>query len=241
MRGSSVFYLDSHLHGNEARKILVIKNMKAFTLVETLVAVLIITTVILGPLTVALNASSYARQTKDVMTATYLAQEATELLHHLQESIYLKCVGDTTVNSICQATDPDGNGIYEMPSETAWRVFKGYLSASPSCFDSVGCSYDFIDMTSNEFTTPTKYLSTSSSCSSLYLASTGLYMCAGTRGVSGAPTFFTRKVQVESIPTFSGLDANYNDDLRVTSTVTFRRSNGYTRSIKLVDFLHIHK
>jgi len=169
-----------------------------------------------------------------------LAQEATELLHHLQESIYLKCVGDTSVNSVCESIIV-ANGIYEMPSETAWRVFKGYLSALPSCFDSVGCSYDFIDMTSNEFTTPTKYVSTSSSCSSLYLMSTGLYVCAGTRGVSGAPTFFTRKVQVESIPTFSGADANYNDDLRVTSTVTFRRSNGYTRSIKLVDFLHIHK
>lgn len=215
---------------------------KAFTLVETLVAILIITTVILGPLTVAMNASSYARQTKDVMTATYLAQEAIELLHHLQESIYLKCVGDNSnSNTVCSSTDPDGNGIYEMPSEVAWRVFKGYLSASPSCFDSVGCSYDFIDMTSNENIAPTKYISTASPCSGLSLTSNNLYVCAGAHGTVGVPTFFTRKVQVESIQTFSGNDANYNDDLRVTSTVTFRKSNGYTRSIKLVDFLHIHK
>lgn len=218
---------------------------KAFTLVETLVAILIITTVILGPLTVAMNASSYARQTKDVMTATYLAQEATELLHHLQDSIYLKCVGDNSnTNTACASTDPDLNGIYEMPSEVAWRVFKVYLGGSASCFitdNPSGCSYDFIDMTSNENTAPTKYISTASSCSGLSLTSNNIYVCAGTHGTVGVPTFFTRKVQVESIPTFSGNDANYNDDLRVTSTVTFRKSNGYTRSIKLVDFLHIHK
>lgn len=216
--------------------------MKAFTLVETLVAILIITTVILGPLTVAMNAASYARQTKDVMTATYLAQEATELLHHLQDSIYLKCVGDAALsNAMCTPALTSVNGIYEMPSETAWRVFKQFLDNSPSCFATDGCSYDFIDMTLNENISPTKYTSISSSCSSLYLMPTGLYVCAGTHGVAGGPTFFTRKIQVESIQTFSGSDSNYNDDLRVTSTVTFKRSNGYTRSIKLVDFLHIHK
>ncbi|MCX6756733.1 MAG: type II secretion system protein [Candidatus Nomurabacteria bacterium] len=218
-----------------------LKSIKAFTLVETLVSIFIVTIVILGPLTVAMNASSYAKQTKDVMTATYLAQEATELLHHLQESIYLKCVSDTSINSVCQSTDGDLDGLFDIPSETSWRVFKEYLATSPSCFAAAGCSYDFIDMTSNENIAPTKYVSTSSACSSLYLTATNLYVCAGIRGVAGGPTFFTRKVQIESIPTFAGRDASYNDDLRVISTVTFRRSNGYTRSIKLIDFLHIHK
>ena len=66
-------------------------KIRGFTLIETLVSVFIITTVVLGPLTVSSNASAYARQTKDTMTAVYLAQEAIELLHHQQDSIYLDC------------------------------------------------------------------------------------------------------------------------------------------------------
>jgi type II secretory pathway pseudopilin PulG len=68
---------------------------KGFTLIETLVSTFVITMVILGPLTVASNASSYARITKDTLTATYLAQEAIELLRHQQDSIYIRCVQET--------------------------------------------------------------------------------------------------------------------------------------------------
>lgn len=233
-------------------KILIRKvfNSKAFTLVETLVSTFIISMVILGPLTVAMNASNYARQTKDVMIATYLAEESTELLHHLQDSIYLKCVGDTSVNTTCPAST-SVNGIYSDPNQLAWVIFKDYIKSGVSCFitdNPNGCAYDFIDMTTNENLAPTKYLPDSTLCNTLYLTTDSiitdrhLYVCSGVHGTGGVPTFFTRKVQVESINTVpSGSDTIYNDDLRVTVTITFRRQNGYTRSIKLVDFFHAHK
>ncbi len=213
-------------------------SVKAFTLVETLVSTMIISLVILGPLTVAINASTYARQTKDIMVATYLAQEATELLHHLQDSIYLKCVADnTSSNTVCQA-QANSDGVYEIPRETAWRVFKSQLTTGVSCFTAPGCTYDFIDFTANENVAPTKYLVSNIACSTLSITSNYLYVCSGAHGAGGTNTSFSRNVFIESLQTFSGNDALYNDDLRITVTVSFRRQNGYTRTVKLVDFLH---
>lgn len=212
-------------------------NIKGFTLVETLVSIFIVTIVIIGPLTVATNASSYAKLTKDTMTATYLAQEAIELIRHHQDSIYIRCADKNT--SKCAAN------AGENPDEAAWRLFKERIAGNTqgaSCFfvdNASGCSYDFIDMTANEDIHPTKYTSTGSQCNTLsYDASMSMYVCTGVRGAGMQLTTFTRSVVVTSVPTFSGVDAAYNDDLRVTVTVTFRRANGYSHQVKVVDFLH---
>ena len=216
------------------------KSVRAFTLVETLVSTFIISVVILGPLTVAINASTYSRQTKDIMVSTYLAQEAIELLRHQQDSLYLKCAGDTSINAVCPPITIS-TGDYEVPKESAWRLFKSYLSSGVSCFAAAGCAYDFIDMTSNENVAPTKYLPTNASCSTLFITASYLYVCSGAHGSGGTATSFARTVFIESISTFDSsdlYDIAYNDDLRVTVSVTFRRQNGYTRTVTLVDFLH---
>lgn len=213
--------------------------LRGFTLVETLVSTFIITVVILGPLIVASNASTYARITKDTLIATYLAQEAIELLRHQQDSVYIRCIQGTTSNCVPQSN--------ETPKEAAWRVFKARLGSNAqgaSCYltdNAYGCSYDFIDMTSNQSTNPTKYISTQSSCNTLSIqTSTSLYVCTGVRGGGGGykVTNFSRSVSVTSINTFSGADQSYNDDLQVTVTITFKRPNGYMHQIKVIDFLH---
>lgn len=209
---------------------------RGFTLIETLVSIFIVTTVILGPLTVASNASAYARQTKDIITALYLAQEAVELLHHRQDSIYLDCVSQTSTTCVSQ------NG--ETDSEAAWRMFRtmlGYNSQGVSCYsidNNSGCSYDFIDMTINETVNPNKYSSVASSCSTLSLSPDNVYVCSGVHGSGFTQTSFARSVSVTSLKTFSGADEDYNDDLRVAATVSFKRPNGYIRKIKVVDFFH---
>lgn len=213
--------------------------IRGFTLIETLVSTMIITLVVLGPLTLASNASSYARSTKDTLIATYLAQESIELLRHQQDSVYIRCIQATA--SLCVPTGT------ETPQETAWRLFKVRIASNAqgvSCFlvdNPDGCAYDFIDMTSNQDFSPPKYAANTSSCNTLSLqTSTQLYVCTGAHGGGGGYTLtpFTRSVSVISIPTFSAGDESYNDDLRVTVTVTFKRTNGYTRQIKVVDFLH---
>ena len=59
---------------------------KGFTLIETLVAILILTTAIAGPLTIASRGLNAALIAKDQTTASYLAQDAIE---------YVRAVRDT--------------------------------------------------------------------------------------------------------------------------------------------------
>lgn len=212
-------------------------DIRGFTLVETLVSVFILTVIIIGPLTVASSASAYARLTKDTMIAAYLAQEAIELLRHHQDSIYIRCADQET--SSCLPV----NG--ERPNETAWRIFKERLGGNvqgASCLVSdnpSGCAYDFIDMTADEDSHPPKYASTDPSCNTLsFDPASYVYVCTGVHGAGFRQTNFSRKVQITSVPSFSGADQEYNDDLRVTVTITFKRINGYTHQVKVVDFLH---
>jgi type II secretory pathway pseudopilin PulG len=211
-------------------------QIRAFTLVETLVSIMIITSVILGPLTIAMGASAYARQTKDTMTALYLAQEAIELLRHQQDSVFLRCIGGT--GSSC----PFQPG--ETSSEAAWRIFHDRLAGNsygPSCFDTdtpAGCAYDFKDMTTNEDFSPTKYPFAGNSCATLSISPEGLYVCTGVHGAGYLNSSFARSVSITSTNTFNGTDASYNNDLRITVSISFKRANGYSRTIKVVDFLH---
>lgn len=210
-----------------------------FTLVETLVSTMIISLVIIGPLTLASNAAIYARTTKDSLIASYLAQEAMELLRYQQDSVYIACIQSSSFSCVATGT--------ETTKETAWRIFKERLGDNPSgasCFDTdnaLGCAYDFIDMVSNPDATPDKYAFSQPQCNTLAIElATNIYVCSGARGSGAgfAPTYFSRSVVIESIPTFSGSDAAYNDDLRVTVTVTFRRPSGFQHSIRAVDFMH---
>jgi Tfp pilus assembly protein PilV len=209
---------------------------RGFTLVEALISTFVITSVVLGPLTVALDATSHARLTKDTMTATYLAQEGIELLRGQQDSVYMRCIQDT--GSFCTLRSS------ETPSDAAWRMFRerlGYNLEGVSCFlndNPGGCSYDYIDMTGDQSIDPPKYSSGASSCNTLSLSSDFTYVCTGVRGAGYSYRKFSRSIRIQSIQTFFGQDADYNDDLRVTATVTFRRPTGFTREIKFVDFLH---
>lgn len=213
------------------------ESTRGFTLIETLVSTFIITMVILGPLTLASRAASYARITKDTLIATYLAQESIELLRHQQDSIYIRCVQEAGGTCVPSTT--------ESIPDAAWRIFRNRLNSTSgtSCFSNenpAGCSYDFIDMTANEDATPTKYVSTDAFCNTLSIQnSTNLYVCTGRGSGAGYTlTKFNRSISIVSIPTLGGSEQNYNDDLRVTVTVSFRRADGFVNQLKVTDFLH---
>lgn len=59
---------------------------RGFTLVETLVAVVILVTAITGPLTIASKGLSSALIAKDQITAFYLAQDAVEYVRFIRDS-----------------------------------------------------------------------------------------------------------------------------------------------------------
>lgn len=70
-----------------------INNMKGFTLIETLVAIMILTTAIVGPLTIAQKGLSATLVAKDQVTAFYLAQDAIEYVRFIRDTNRLRGAG----------------------------------------------------------------------------------------------------------------------------------------------------
>lgn len=231
------------------------KQNKGFTLLETLVSVGILSLVIIGPLAVIINSSSYARQTKDTVTATYLAEEAIELLQNQYDSLYVFCKK--------QPADPLCATSTETPGQVAWRLFKQRLSISTgqSCFlkhedasadNPYGCSFDFIHMLGDITVPPVRYIATADECRSIVgIASTtaiGLrhtYVCKGLPAhyVGGVVETkdFTRSITVEWLPTFEidpSMFNHYNDDLRIVVRVVYRGFNGYPATTTITQFMH---
>lgn len=73
-----------------------INKQKGFTLLETLVAISIVTLTIIGPLAMAAQASKLISVAKNQLTATYLAQEAMELVRYQKDSNMIEAVANTS-------------------------------------------------------------------------------------------------------------------------------------------------
>lgn len=234
------------------------KKTKGFTLLETLVSIGILAMVIVGPLAVIINSSSYARKTKDTMVATHLAEEAMELLQNQYDSLYVFCQDQPDT---CLASSP-------FPDETAaqatWRIFKDRLSATssqPSCYvtdNPNGCSFDFLNMVKDISLVPERFVATGAECSSLTEASSlvdqggtsvnkHMYVCKGVPahippGATLSAKNFTRKVTIERLPAAfeSGLpsDEQYYDDLRVVTNVWYKSLYGATSTVEIARFMH---
>lgn len=95
---------------------------KGFTLVETLVAVLLLSIAISGPLTIASKGLTATLVAKDQFTGFYLAQDAMEYVRFLRDS---SCLGATSDASGCPA-----------------NVWLSSLSACVSADGSASCHVD---------------------------------------------------------------------------------------------------
>ncbi len=240
------------------------KKIRAFTLLEVLTSFVVVTMVMLGPLTFSISSASYSRQSKDVITSEYLAQEALELLHHQYDSLYIACANEADACSAVNFPQNDN----ETKGMTAWRLFKTRLhdtteAGTFSCFSDGGCSFDFIDMLSvTSAVSPRRVNPVANECRGLSLVQASssdsfkYYVCSGVtqedpeNRLSGehysvTKSQYTRKVSVTSEATFetssdpspARLDV-YQDDLKIKASVSFRRSNGVLRTIEVTDFIH---
>jgi prepilin-type N-terminal cleavage/methylation domain-containing protein len=142
-------------------------KVQGFTLLETLASIAILSLAIIGPLTVISNSSVYARQTRDVITATYLAEESIELLQNQYNSIYISCKKNPSAPECTPVSSTETSG------QIAWRLFKENMSfknSQPSCFTNdnpSGCTYDMVSFLETATDTPVRYQSYTPNCSSL--------------------------------------------------------------------------
>ncbi len=115
------------------------KPAKGFTLIETLVAVLILMTAIAGPLTITFKGFTAATVAKDQVTAYFLAQDAIEFIRFARDT-----------NRLASATDwLDGGGA-------------GSINMN-ACKQASGCAIDTIPGTVAAGSSALRYNSTSGS------------------------------------------------------------------------------
>lgn len=180
--------------------------IKGFTLLETLASVGILAVVVIGPLSAIVSSSGYARITKDNMTATYLAEEAIELLQNQYDSLYVYCkknASSTEPGGLC-----DTNGSATTTGQTSWILFKAKLSnsegqasgvAQPSCYlpttgnpygnNSAGCTFDYNDMLASATQTLTRHYGGDTHCSELIPIATTTARYVTNEGQAGGSSY----------------------------------------------------
>lgn len=122
-----------------------IPKNKGFTLIEVLVAIFILITAVVVPLTIGSKAFAYSNFVRDQSTASYLAQEAVEYIRLQRDNASLQGLG--------------------------WDGFKfiiGACMADPDNTDLAGCYFDVQ-------ATPSSIVLCDGKCPSMYLDSNGEY------------------------------------------------------------------
>lgn len=140
-------------------KYIIFKKIKAFTLLETMVATSLLVVAIIGPVSVMLSSVTYANLSKENLTAKYLAEEAIELLQNRVDTLYVFCLKNSD-EPICI---PSAGETYPQVS---WRIFKdglGTTTGMTSCINLTnisnpdGCTFDYEGMLKSATMTPTLY------------------------------------------------------------------------------------
>ncbi len=173
------------------------KARRAFTLVETMIAVTILTFAVAGPLFTASRAIIAAQIARDQLTASYLAQEGIEYVRAMRDNEYLA------------AYRAGGADI----SNTAWNAFLNNepsdASAITECRSPKICTLDPVQNT----TVPLTPCPDNACIEPLYLMDNGTTnIYTQQKNFGGAATPFTRTIQAIDVSP---------DDERIVSTVSW--------------------
>lgn len=146
--------------------------MKGFTLIETMIAVSILALATAGPLYAASRSLIAAQNSRDRLTASYLAQEGIEYIRSIRDNDYLIAYKANSQNA----------------HDNSWNNFRSTMSL---CLASSADACT-IDVTTNNGTLAS--CPTASTCPPLQLDSSKRY-----NHQSGVNSIFTRTIQVSEI------------------------------------------
>lgn len=192
-----------------------IKNKKrGFTLIEMLVAVLLLTTAITGPITIASKGLTASIVAKDQIAAFFLAQDAVEYVRFIRESNRLAGLSWLTALDSQDGTSNGHTAVFLANGGTCFST-----ASSRSCYvDSIrdrieGCSL-------NNCNTAVRYDSANS------------YFTSGTSG----PGSFTLQNFKRTVRIVTPAGSNANEALLIV-TVTWVDQANITRSVEVRESL----
>ncbi|HEX8946813.1 MAG TPA: prepilin-type N-terminal cleavage/methylation domain-containing protein [Candidatus Paceibacterota bacterium] len=189
-------------------------NHSGFTLIETLVAIAILTIAIGGPFATAEHSIEAANIAQNKMTAAFLAQEGIEFVRAMRDNAYL---------SYCYS------GVDAAACEYWWNGFTT---------NTYGGTYNILQCTTNGCALDTRVLSGELSfgsgsiapcsagnltCGALYLTSDGQYTTQSTGNTS---TSFVRKISATQVS---------DTEIAVSSTVTWS-THGKPYAVTVKDY-----
>lgn len=194
-----------HLHKMSPRRIKSRAPLWGFEMVEALVAIVILTLAIIGPMALAVQTAKYSRVSLDRVVGSYLADEGLDLMINYRQSLQVYCNSEYLEPAV---TNPCGNGeVVYRPSLSSLFMF---ISDFGDCADtSAGCviDVDTFDYGPAGVSEP-KIITggnnggikkaTDSSCPVLYVSNRSLASC-DTDLQDGEVTKFTRIVYVREI------------------------------------------
>lgn len=187
-----------------------LSHTKAFTLIESLVAVSILLVATAAPLYGANRAIVASGIARDRLTASYLAQEGMEYVRAMRDAEYL---------AVYTQSNPSGRAWYNF--------LNGNISGNTDTASVYQCTAPnlcTLDPTVNGIAWPVAQCT--SSCGPLYLLANGTYSQTGS---ANQVTKFTRTIQVQ------GAGGSSTEEL-VTSRVTWSY-RGTTYSVTIQDHL----
>jgi type II secretory pathway pseudopilin PulG len=187
------------------------KKLRGFTIIETLIAILLLSTAIVGPITIAAKGLTAALESRDQLTAFYLAQDAIE---------YARYARDT--NTLMGADWLSG---LESASEVG-------INLTP-CEGSTGCQMNSLGQSADSSSgDPSVVACGISACSKMYYeTATGDYdYNFSGRGTTAGTAFFVRTVKLTN-PDGSTIGSEPTE-VELTVSVAWRDPTG-PRSISV--------
>ncbi len=153
---------------------------RGFTLVETLVAVMILMTVIVGPMTIASRGIQGSYFANEQVTAVFLAQEAME--------------------SIQQLRDDDALSVFNRDSNDSWNW---HDTIDDSCKNGSGCDYNFSEVPARRYHS----CATISHCRLHQYTGSSPVVTYGYGSGSdwNAESPYTRRIDIDNSPTDGGV------------------------------------
>ena len=178
---------------------------RGFTLIETMVAVLILSTSVVSLLALTTGSLFAARYANNEITANYLMQEAVDYIRNSRDSIAFqqRVLGDNPSVSWSAFLNRYGDGI------------------SSSCYSTDGCYIEVMSSDQPNAIQPCISAVTfgSSKCPVLNYDEAATNKSFYTYGSNGAPSKFKRKIYMQKSPT------NPNNEVYVTVTIEWLNGN----------------